>query len=76
VRVRLSDPRLAEEFIAFLGRADWIARLWEVEAHAEGITVDVKVPQAYDETQARTELELYLRGWEAVYPDSPAKLLD
>jgi hypothetical protein len=76
VRVRLSDPRLAEEFFAFLRRADWIAGLGEVEAHAEGITVDVDVPAASDAAEARTELELYLRGWEAVYPDSPAELLD
>jgi hypothetical protein len=76
MRVRLSEPRLAEEFIEFLGRADWTAELGEVEAHAEGIAVEVEVPEASDETQARTELELYLRGWEAVYPDSPAELLD
>jgi hypothetical protein len=76
VRVRLSDPRLAEEFIAFLRRADWIAGIGEVEAHADGITVDVLVPAAYDETRARIELEVYLRGWEAVYPDSAAELLD
>jgi hypothetical protein len=75
VRVRLSDPRLAEEFIAFLRRADWIAGLGEVEAHAEGITVEVELPEAYDKARARTELELYLRGWEAVYPDSVVELL-
>jgi hypothetical protein len=76
MRVRLSEPGLAEEFIEFLGRADWTGELVEVEAHAAGITVEVEVPQAYDEARARLELELYLRGWEAVYPDSPAELLD
>jgi hypothetical protein len=76
VRVRLSDPSLAEEFIAFLRRADWIAGLGEVEAHADGITVEIAVPEAYGEAKARTDVALYLRGWEAVYPDSPAELLD
>jgi hypothetical protein len=76
VRVRLSDPGLAEEFIAFLRRADWIAGLGEVEAHAHGITIEVELPEAYGEAKARTEVAIYLRGWEAVYPDSPAELLD
>ena len=74
--VRLSDPGLAEEFLGFLKRADCIADLGEVEAHAEGIAVQVEVPDAYDESQARMEVALYLRVWEAVHPGSGAELLD
>jgi hypothetical protein len=76
VQVRLSDAGLTHEFLDFLQRADWIARPGEVEAHANGIVVDVDVPRAYDETKARKALALYLRGWEAVYPGSSAELLD
>jgi hypothetical protein len=74
--VRLSDPGLAEEFLGFLKRADCIVDLGEVEAHAEGIAVQVEVPDAYDEAQARMEVALYLRVWEAVHPGSGAELLD
>jgi hypothetical protein len=76
VLVRLSDPGLSDEFIAFLRRADCVADLGEVLAHAEGIAVDVHVPAAYDEDQARMEVALYLRVWEAVHPGSGAELLD
>ena len=76
MHVRLSDAGLTHEFLDFLQRADWIARPGEVEAHANGIVVDVDVPRAYDETKARKALALYLRGWEAVYPGSSAELLD
>jgi hypothetical protein len=76
VHVRLSDPGLAHDFVDFLRRADWTARLGDVEAHANGIVVDVDVPSAYDEKKARKALALYLRGWEAVYPGSSAELLD
>jgi hypothetical protein len=76
VRVRLSDPGLAEEFLGFLRRADCIADLGDVEAHAEGIAVGVQVPAAYDEEQARLEVALYLRVWEAVHPGSGAEVLD
>jgi hypothetical protein len=76
VQVRLSDPGLVHEFVDFLRRADWIARPGEVEAHANGIVVEVDVPRAYDETKARKALALYLRGWEAVYPSSSAEVLD
>lgn len=74
--MRLSDRVLVDEFVDFLRRADWIAVISDVEAHAEGIAVEVEVPEAYDETQARKELSLYLQGWDAVYPDSGAELLD
>jgi hypothetical protein len=76
VHVRLSDPRLSEEFVVFLRRADCIADVGDVEAHAEGIAVRVDVPKAYDEHQARMEVALYLRVWEAVHPGSGAELLD
>jgi hypothetical protein len=74
--VRLSDPALTEEFLEFLRRADCIADLGDVEAHAEGIGLEVQVPDAYDEPQARMEVALYLRVWEAVHPGSGAELLD
>jgi hypothetical protein len=74
--VRLSDPGLAEEFLGFLNRADCIVDLGEVEAHAEGIAVRVEVPDAYNEAQARMEVALYLRVWEAMHPGSGAELLD
>jgi hypothetical protein len=75
VYVRLSDPGLADEFIGFLRRADCVADLGEVEAHAEGIAVEVEVPEAYDNKQARMEVALYLRVWEAVHPGSGAEVL-
>jgi hypothetical protein len=43
---------------------------------AEGLAVHVEVPAAYDEKQARMEVALYLRVWEAVHPGSGAELLD
>jgi hypothetical protein len=76
MHVRLSDPSLAEEFLGFLRRADCIADVGEVEAHAEGIAVQVDVPHAYNGNQARMEVALYLRVWEAVHPGSGAEILD
>jgi hypothetical protein len=76
VVVRLSDPGLTGEFIDFLQRADCVADLGDVEAHAEGIAVNVHVPAAYDQEQARMEVALYLRVWEAVHPGSGAELLN
>jgi chloramphenicol 3-O-phosphotransferase len=74
--VRLSDPILAEKFLGYLRRADCIARLGEVDAHAGGVAVNVEVPAACDERQARVEVGLYLRVWEAVHPGAGAQLLD
>jgi hypothetical protein len=74
--VRLSDASLAEKFLGYLRRADCVANLGDVEAHAEGIAVQVEVPAAYDDNQARMEVDLYLRVWEAVHPGSGAEILD
>lgn len=76
MHVRLSDPRLAEELLGFLRRADCIADVGDVHAHAEGIAVEVEVPQAYDAQQARMEVSLYLRVWEAMHPGSGVELLE
>jgi hypothetical protein len=76
MEVRLSDARLVEKFLGYLRRADCIADLGGVAAHAEGVAVRVEVPAAYDEQQARMEVALYLSVWEAVHPGSGAELLD
>jgi hypothetical protein len=76
VFVRLTTPGLADEFVAYLRRASCVADLGDVEAHTDGIAVAVDVPQAYDDEQARLEVALYLRVWEAVHPGSGAELLD
>jgi hypothetical protein len=75
MHVRLSDPSLAEELLGFLRRADCIADVGEVQAHAEGVAVKVEVPRAYDDEQARMEVTLYLRVWEAMHPGSGVELL-
>jgi hypothetical protein len=72
----LNDPSLAETFLGYLRRADCIASFGEVDAPAKGIAFVVEVPAAYDEEQARLEVGLYLRIWEAVHPGSGAELLD
>lgn len=74
--VKLSDPGLAEDFVGYLRRADCVADVGDVEAHADGIAIEVEVPKAYDEEQARMEVALYLRVWEATHPGSGAELLD
>ena len=72
--VLLSDPSLAETFLCYRRRADYVAVLGEVDAHA-GVAVNVEVSAAYDEEQAQLELARYLRIWEAVHPSSGAELI-
>ena len=76
MRVRISDPGLAEELHGLRRRADFIADLGDLQAHAQGIAVQVEVPQAYDDQQARMEVSLYLRVWEAMHPGSGVELLE
>jgi hypothetical protein len=56
-------PEAREELLQFLRRAD-------CQAEAEGdSTVVVSVPAALDEEQARMEVDLYLKAWQASHPD-------
>ena len=63
------DPAAQEELLEFLRRAD-------CEAHADGDgAVLVEVPDT-DEGQARLEVDLYLKAWQASHPDVDAHMLE
>jgi len=38
-------------------------------------TLEATVPEAFDERQARLELELYLRVWQALNPDGSVRIV-
>jgi hypothetical protein len=61
------DPEAREELLEFLRRADCEAR-----ADGEGAVI-VEVRDAGD-AQARLEVDLYLKAWEASHPDVEAHL--
>jgi hypothetical protein len=57
-----------EELLVFLRRVN-------CEAHADGDeAVVVEVPDALGEDQARLEVDLYLKAWQASRPDVEAHL--
>jgi hypothetical protein len=63
-------PKGREELLEFLRRADC-----EVRAEDER-TVVVEVPGALGDEQARLEVDLYLKAWQASHPDFEAHLLE
>ena len=56
-------PEAREELLQFLRRADC-----QAEAEDDS-TVVVQVPAALGEEQARMEVDLYLKAWQASHPD-------
>ena len=68
MKIRVQQPQLVDELVRHLRRAGCVAVPIEVEAHGAGITVDVQLPAALDAEQARMELELYLKVFEATHP--------
>jgi hypothetical protein len=60
IRLRLSDPGVADDLATFLSRHDCRAEV------AEDGTVLVELPHALHRDQARRELELYIRLWQAL----------
>ncbi|MEP6910430.1 MAG: hypothetical protein ABI896_08375 [Actinomycetota bacterium] len=63
------NPEAREELLEFLRRADCEAR-----ADGDGAVI-VEVPDA-GEDQARLEVDLYLKAWQASHPDVEAHLLE
>ena len=62
-------PEAQEELLEFLRRADCEAR-----ADGDGAVI-VEVPGALGEEQARLEVDLYVKAWQASRPDVEAHLL-
>jgi hypothetical protein len=63
------DADLREELVEFLERADCT-----VQIEDDG-TLVVTVPDAFGEDQARLEVDLYLKAWQASHPDVETHLL-
>ena len=63
-------PDARQDLIEFLRRAHCDARIEDER------TVLVEVPEALGEEQARMEVDLYLKAWQASHPDVEAQLLD
>lgn len=64
------QPEAVADLLDFLRRANCRAEL-----RPDG-TVLVEVPDAYGEEQARMEVDLYLKAWQASHPDIDAHVLD
>jgi hypothetical protein len=75
MKIRINDPSLLDELVQHLRRSGCVAAPSDVQAHGDGALVEVDVPAALDDEQARMELELYLRVWEATHPDGAAHLI-
>jgi hypothetical protein len=68
IRLRLSEPGVADDLASFLSRHDCRAEV------AEDETVMVELPHVLHRDQARMELELYIRLWQAVHGTSVDRL--
>jgi hypothetical protein len=69
VRIDVSNPELVADLLEFLRRAKCTAAL-----NDDG-SIEVEVPEAFGEEQARMEIDLYLKAWQAAHPDVDAHLL-
>jgi hypothetical protein len=67
MKIRVDDPHLVDDLVHHLRRSGCVATASEVEAHADGAMLDVELPAALDEEQARMEVELYLKVFEATH---------
>ena len=70
VRLRLSDPELAESLRDFLERRECAV----VQADAE--TFEVELPHELHAKQARRELDLYLRVWQSLHEWSAVEYIE
>ena len=64
------DPKAREGLLEFLRRAGCEVRV------EDGGSVVVEVPDAFGDEQARLEVDLYLKAWQASHPDVEAQLLE
>jgi hypothetical protein len=70
LHIYISDPALFRDLCAFLQRAECIV------GQRHGQHVEVDVPLAYSEAQARRELDIYLSTWQVMNPGVEAYIVD
>ena len=70
MRLRLSDPELADNLRDFLERRECAV----VEIDAE--TLEVELPHELHSEQARLELDLYLRVWQSLHEWSAVEYVE
>jgi hypothetical protein len=70
MKITVTNPTLVEELLSFLRSAGCTAAL-----DGEDGSIDVEVPDAYGEEQARMEVDLYLKAWQAAHGDVEVHLL-
>jgi hypothetical protein len=70
VRLRLSDPALADDLIAFFRKRESTAK------RVGDDVVEVSILHVLDERQGRMELDLYLRVWESIHAGARIETLD
>jgi hypothetical protein len=69
MRVRISDPALLGDLQSYLEAVECTVR-----RVGEG-TLDVAMARAPSEEQARREVDIYLRAWQAMNPDTYARVV-
>jgi hypothetical protein len=67
MKIRIDDPSLVDELVHHLRRSGCVVTPFEVEASGDRVTLDVQLPAALDEQQARLEIEVYLKVFEATH---------
>ena len=69
MRVRVSDPALLENLQRYLRAADCVVE----QAGADAL--DVAVARAPSDEQARREVDIYLKAWQAMNPGARTELI-
>lgn len=69
MRVRVSHPDLLGELQRYLRSAECTAELADEDA------LDVYVPRAPSDEQARREVEIYLKAWQAMNRGARAEIV-
>ena len=75
MKIRVEDAHFVDELVHHLRRSGCVATQCEVQASGGGITLEVDVPAALDVEQARMEVEVYLKVFEATHPGNAADLM-
>lgn len=67
MKIRVDHLQLVDELVRHLRRSGCVATPCEVEARGDGVMLDVQLPAALDEEQARMEIEIYVKVFEATH---------
>lgn len=73
--IQVSDKSSGEDLKAYLEAGECVVRKVAEVSFMGEVTFDVSIPRAPSDDQARREIAIYVKAWQAMHPERYARIV-